>query len=69
VALRRHSADWLLLADCEQSLGHTAAWADALATAARINPRLASAHKTLADHFERQGDAKRADWHRRRAVP
>jgi predicted CXXCH cytochrome family protein len=69
VALRRHSADWLLLAECERSLGHTTAWADALATAARINPRLPRAHQTLADHFSQKGDVERAAWHRRRAVP
>ena len=67
--LRRHSMDWLLLADCEQAPGHTDAWADALSMAARINPGLVRVHQTLADYCDRRGDPAKAAWHRRRAVP
>jgi hypothetical protein len=67
--LRRHQADWLLLADCEKALGNQAASAEALAAAARINPRLWEVHQYLADYYRRQGDAERAAWHRQRAVP
>jgi Cytochrome c554 and c-prime len=68
-ALRRHSVDWLLLADCERALGRPDAWAEALVRAARINPRLWKVHQALADHYQRKGDAEKAAWHRRRAVP
>ncbi len=67
--LRRHPADWLLRADCERALGRPDAAAEALATAARINPRLWEVHRDLADYYARHGDAERAAWHRRRAVP
>ncbi len=68
-ALRRHTVDWLLLADCERALGHTDAWAEALATAARISPRHVRVHQALAAHFQKLGNAEKAEWHRRRAVP
>jgi predicted CXXCH cytochrome family protein len=67
--LRRHQADWLLRADCERALGRPAAAAEALATAARINPRLWEVQRDLADYYARHGDPERAAWHRRRAVP
>jgi tetratricopeptide (TPR) repeat protein len=67
--LRRHSVDWLLLADCERALGHPTAAADALATAVRINPRLWKAHQYLQNYYRDQGDAERAAWHQRRAIP
>ena len=67
--LRRHSVDWLLLADCERAVGHADAMAEALGMAVRINPRLWKAHRALADHYARRGDAERAAWHRVRAVP
>jgi cytochrome c-type biogenesis protein CcmH/NrfG len=66
--LRRHAVDWLLLADCEKALGHDAAMIEALTTATRIDPRQWKAHRHLAEHHRRQGDEKKADWHRRRAV-
>jgi tetratricopeptide (TPR) repeat protein len=67
--LRRHQVDWLLLADCEEALGHSTAAAEALAMACRINPRLWEVHQHLADYYSRQGDPERAAWHRQRAVP
>ena len=69
VAKRRHSVDWLLLADCEKALGREGAWVEALTTAARINPRLWRVHSALADHYQRSGDAQKSAWHRARAVP
>jgi tetratricopeptide (TPR) repeat protein len=67
--LRRHPVDWLLLARCEGALGDEAAAAEALATAARINPRLWKVQRHLAERYRRRGDQERADWHQRRAVP
>jgi hypothetical protein len=66
--LRRHPVDWLLLADCRQALGDPTA-VEALAQAVRINPRLWRVHERLADHYRRQGDAGKAEWHQQRAVP
>jgi hypothetical protein len=68
VLLRRHSVDWLLLADCEKALGHTEAWEEALTAAARINPRLWKVHQGLAEHNRGKGNADRATWHQIRAV-
>jgi doubled CXXCH motif protein/cytochrome c554/c'-like protein len=67
--LRRHPADWLLVAECEKSLGHEEAWMEALERAARIDPRIWPAHKTLADYYQRLGQNEKAAWHRKRAVP
>jgi hypothetical protein len=67
--IRRHPADWLLVAECEQELGRTDAWIEALETAARINPREWQAHRILADYHQRRGDAAKAAYHRARAVP
>lgn len=67
--LRRHSADWLLIADCERAVGREEAWADALATAVRINPRLWREQKELGEYYARRGDGAKASHHRARAVP
>ena len=67
--MRRHSIQWLLKAECEKALGNQPGVEEALLTAVRINPRLVSIHQHLAEHFERKGDAEKAAWHRRRAVP
>jgi Flp pilus assembly protein TadD len=67
--LRRHSVDWLMLADCEKAVGNEAGWVDALTTAARISPRLWKVHQALADYYQRLGNNERANWHSRRAVP
>ncbi len=67
--LRRLATDWLVLARTARATGDAAAEIEALERAARINPRLAGVHRHLADHYRRQGDAARARWHERRAVP
>ncbi len=67
--LRRHSTQWVLLADCEKALGNEGAAVEALSNAVRINPRLWKLHRYLAEHFRRRGDAGRAAWHQQRAVP
>src|SRR5262249_17913585 len=67
--LRRHSVDWLLLADCQRALGNHDACVEALLTAVRINPRLWKVHQFLAGHYRRQGGQERAQWHEERAVP
>jgi hypothetical protein len=66
--LRRHPADWLLLAQCERAVGNGPAADIALESAVRINPHLSEVHRYLADKFAGQGDAARAAWHLRRAV-
>jgi hypothetical protein len=67
--LRRHPVDWLMLGDCEARLGHQDAAVAAQETAVRINPRDWRSHQRLAEHYRRQGDARRAAWHEQRAVP
>ena len=67
--LRRHQGDWMRLAECERALGNRAAMDVAYLNAVRANPRLWKVHQHLAEQFERQGDPKRAEWHRVRAVP
>lgn len=69
VKLRRQTSDWLLMAECQRATGDQDGWAESLVTAVRISPRHWQVHRTLADHFQRKGDAKRAEWHRVRAVP
>jgi predicted CXXCH cytochrome family protein len=69
VSLRRHERDWELLGLCEGRLGNPAAAERALTMAVRINPRLWEVHQRLAEHQRRQGNAKQAAWHQRRAVP
>jgi predicted CXXCH cytochrome family protein len=68
VELRRHPSDWLLLSDCERSLGHNDAAEKALDMAVRINPRLWQVHEHLAERYRQLGDAERAAWHQKRAV-
>jgi predicted CXXCH cytochrome family protein len=67
--LRRNPLDWLLLATCKRALGERGAAEEALATAARINPRLWNVQRHLAEYYRQQGDAERAAWHQQRAVP
>jgi predicted CXXCH cytochrome family protein len=67
--LRRHALTWLLLAKCEEALGHQAAAEEALESAVRSDPRLWEVHEYLAKHYRRQGDEERATWHQQRAVP
>jgi predicted CXXCH cytochrome family protein len=68
VTLRRHSVQLLLLADCERAVGDPA-YVQTLESAVRINPRLWKMHAFLADHYRRQGDSEKADYHQKRAVP
>ena len=67
--LRREAVDWLSLAKYERALGDEAAMYEALLAAVRINPRLWEVQRQLASHFRQLGDAERAEWHQRRAVP
>lgn len=69
VQLRRHPHDWLLLAQCEDALGNRGSATQALQTAVAINPRLAQVHQLLARHFRQNGDALKAEFHERRAIP
>jgi len=69
IRLRRHSVDWLLLADCERALGNEGAFLEALQNAVRLNPRLWKVHRYLAQHYRQQGNQERAVWHEQRAVP
>ena len=41
----------------------------ALETAVRINPRIWQLQQHLAELYRQRGDAERAAWHQRRAVP
>jgi tetratricopeptide (TPR) repeat protein len=66
---RRHPIDWLLLGDCEGSLGNAARAEEAMQMAVRINPRLWGVHQHLADYYRRQDKPNQADWHQQRAVP
>jgi len=58
----------VLLADCERAVGDSAA---------AIGPRKRGSasipaqqrHQHLADHYRRQGNAEKAAYHQRRAVP
>ena len=67
--LRRHAIDWLMLADCERAVGNEPGWAESLATAARISPRMWNVHQALANYYQGLGNGEKAEWHRRRAVP
>ena len=65
--LRRHSVQWLLAAQCHQKLGNEAAAVEALLKATQINPRTPAAHRFLANHFRKSGNASRAQWHEKMA--
>jgi hypothetical protein len=67
-SLRRHPMDWMMLADCERTLGHDAAHKAALLAAVRINPRLWKVHQRLAELFRAEGNIPQAEWHERRVV-
>jgi hypothetical protein len=68
-SLRRHAADWLLLADCLGALGDQPGQEEALTAATRISPRLWKVHHYLAEAYRRRGNQERATWHQQRAVP
>jgi predicted CXXCH cytochrome family protein len=68
VTLRRHSLQMRLLADCERDVG-LPGYIDTLESAVRINPRLVQVHAHLADHYRREGENAKAEFHRKRTVP
>jgi hypothetical protein len=69
IKLRRHPIDYLLLADCERMAGNEAAVEEVLSAAVRIDPRLWKIHRYLADLYRQKGDAAKAAFHEKRAVP
>jgi hypothetical protein len=68
VTLRRNAGDWLMLAECQNGLGNSAATVQALEMALRINPRLRDARRLLVEHYRRRGDEQRAAWHELRVI-
>jgi predicted CXXCH cytochrome family protein len=67
--LRRHSVHWLRKAQCEEALQRQDEMVESLETALRINPRIAEAHRFLADYYRKKGNSSRAEWHQRLANP
>lgn len=67
--LRRHSMQWLLMAQCQREVGNEAATEQALLKAVHINPRLTKIQKQLADIYRLRGNEARARYHEVRAVP
>ena len=67
--LRRHPADWMLVAECEQALGHEEKWIEALLMVTRIEPGMSRAHRMLAEYYLQKGEPAQAAMHRARAVP
>lgn len=61
--LRRHSADWVLLGDCELTRGDLAAASQAYAQAVTIQPNLVPVHEQLVRLYRQTGDSSRADRH------
>jgi tetratricopeptide (TPR) repeat protein len=69
VGLRRQPSDWLQLADCERALGNPDGEIEALASAARIDPRQPEVHAYLAAAYRARGRPDLAAWHQRRVGP
>jgi predicted CXXCH cytochrome family protein len=67
--VRREVFDWLYLSNNLHAVGDDRGRLEALAAAIRINPRQWDVHRFLAKHYRELGDAERAAWHERRAVP
>lgn len=65
--LRRHSIQYLLLAQCQQEMGNEAAAEQALLQAVHINPRLTRIHQQLADIYRQRGNGAKARYHQLRA--
>lgn len=61
--LRRHSADWVLLGDCEVLRGDRAAAIKAFAMAVTIQPNMVPVHEQLALLYRQAGDSSNADRH------
>jgi len=66
--LRRHSMQWLLMAQCQKALGNEAATQQALLQAVHINPRLTKIQRELAEMYRGQGNEAKAKYHEARAV-
>src|SRR5262249_1629272 len=69
VRMRRHSADWALMARCQEMLGRKEDQIRSLTTAVPINAALRELHAYLAGYHRSRGDHARADWHQERAGP
>ncbi len=69
VTLRRHSHDWLVLANCQLMLNNKTAYVEALETVVRISPQNTLVRQRLVEHYRAEGDPERARWHERRLVP
>ena len=67
--LRRHSMQWLLMAQCQKEVGNEAGVEQALLRAVHINPRLNNIHRQLAEMYRRRRTAGKAKYHERRAGP
>ena len=67
--LRRHSMQWLLMAQCQKEVGNEAATEQALLKAVHINPRLTEIQQKLAELYRQRGNEVRARYHAARAVP
>ncbi|MGI8977975.1 MAG: cytochrome c3 family protein [Pirellulaceae bacterium] len=67
--LRRHSMQWLLMAQCQKEVGNEAATEQALLKAVHINPRLTKIQQKLAEIYRQKGNESRARYHEMRAVP
>jgi hypothetical protein len=67
--MRREVFDWLYLSNNLRAVGDDLGRREALAAAIRINPRQWDVHRFLAGYYRERGDAERAAWHQRRAVP
>ncbi|MFN0021674.1 MAG: CDC27 family protein [Pirellulaceae bacterium] len=65
--LRRHSMQWLLMAQCHRELGNQAEAEQALLQAVHINPRLTKIHRQLAEKYRQRGNEVRAKYHEARA--
>ena len=55
------------MAQCQQKLKNEPAAVEALLKATQINPRNPDAHRFLANHFRKSGNASRAEWHEKMA--
>ena len=66
--LRRHSVQWLLMAQCQKAVGNEAATEQALLKAVHINPRLTKIQHDLAELYRQRGNEAKARYHEARAV-
>lgn len=66
--LRRHSLQWLLMAQCQKAVGNEQAMEEALLKAVHINPRLTKIQKDLAELYRKRGNEAKARYHEERTV-